>query len=67
MSGQGVSKQQDGLYTGYFLMNEKHGHAIYQWDDGSKYEGDWANDKREGSGIFTSKEGSVYEGEWNND
>jgi hypothetical protein len=37
------------------------------WEDGSTYQGDWAQDKRHGNGIFKTAEGHKYEGAYVND
>ena len=37
------------------------------YDDGSKYEGDWREDKKEGNGIYQFIKRSKYKGQWKND
>ena len=40
---------------------------IYEYDDGSKYQGDLNNGKKHGEGILISPEGDRYEGQFEND
>ena len=36
-------------------------------EDGSSYEGGWADDRREGQGIWKSSDGELYDGHWHSD
>jgi len=49
------------------ITNERHGKGIQTWNDGSVYEGYWANNKANGRGRLIETDGSVYEGHWAND
>ena len=40
---------------------------IYEYTDGSKYQGDLNNGKKHGKGILISPEGDRYEGQFEND
>lgn len=37
------------------------------WDDGSKYDGDWKDDVRHGKGVFEYTNGDKYDGDWADD
>ena len=43
-----------------------HGHGIYFWKDGRKYEGEYEEDKKHGFGVYTWADGRRYEGYWAN-
>jgi stage V sporulation protein K len=48
-------------------MNDKeHGKGISYYNEGDKYEGDWADGKITGAGTFYYKDGDKYEGEFLN-
>lgn len=56
------------LYTG--LLDErklKQGFGVIQWNDNSKYEGEWVDDRATGVGRLKHVEGDEYNGEWLND
>ena len=40
----------------------KHGHGVYKWKDGAKYEGQWRLNKANGFGKFFHVDGDIYEG-----
>ncbi len=42
-----------------------HGMGIYTWQDGRKYEGEYADDKKHGYGVYNWVDGRVYRGYWN--
>lgn len=42
----------------------KHGHGVFTWANGNKYDGEWAFNKQHDFGIFTWANGSRYEGEY---
>jgi hypothetical protein len=52
------------LYTGDWYENNKEGHGIYFYKDGSCYDGSWKNSKRDGKGLMIYANGDVYEGSW---
>nr|XP_005304751.1 radial spoke head 10 homolog B2 isoform X4 [Chrysemys picta bellii] len=77
--GEGVAYFQGGnIYRGMFSEGLMHGHGIYTWADGVKYEGtiyynregtswyegDWVNNIKDGWGIRCYKSGNIYEGQW---
>jgi len=41
--------------------------GTYNWDDGTKYVGEWKDDKRDGQGTYTYSSGGKYVGEWKDD
>ena len=41
--------------------------GTWQWDDGSKYEGEWKKDMKHGQGTFTFANGDKYVGEYKDD
>ena len=41
-----------------------HGHGVFNWKDGRKYEGDYVDGKKQGNGLFTWLDGRVYRGQW---
>ena len=45
-------------------MNEIHGHGVYSWPDGRKYEGAWKHEKMDGEGVFTWPDGRKYTGKF---
>ena len=54
------------LILNYFFVNSRfrHGHGVYTWPDGRKYEGEYSNDKKHGFGIYIWADGRRYEGNW---
>ena len=47
--------------------NLRHGLGIQAWQDGSIYQGMWADDKANGKGRLIHADGDIYEGEWKDD
>ncbi len=45
----------------------QNGIGIYEYKDGSVYDGKWKGGKRHGKGIYKYSDGTVYEGEWKDD
>ncbi len=43
------------------------GKGIYQWIDGSYYNGEWKADKMNGKGTYRSVDGVITEGIFEND
>ena len=41
-----------------------HGNGVFVWEDGRKYEGNYADDKKDGIGKFTWPDGRIYDGDW---
>jgi hypothetical protein len=41
--------------------------AIYVYNSGMQYEGEWKDGKKDGEGILTYPDGTKYVGEWKND
>ena len=41
--------------------------GTWQWDDGSKYEGEWKKDKKHGQGTFTFANNDKYVGKYKDD
>jgi hypothetical protein len=55
-----------GKYKGSYKAGKKEGRGRFFWDDGSKYDGQWANDLMDGYGILTLADGTKYVGSWRN-
>ncbi len=55
---------KSGTYTGRLVDGKISGPGILEYDDGSRFEGEWQNGQREGKGTHVSKDGESYEGEW---
>lgn len=52
-------------YAGEWVDDQRHGLGSFFQDDGSRFEGNWANNKREGDGrMVYGADRSVYEGQW---
>ncbi|XP_031691132.1 radial spoke head 10 homolog B isoform X8 [Oncorhynchus kisutch] len=81
LHGEGVAYFQGGhVYKGMFSVGVMHGHGLYTWADGVKYEGtiyynqeatSWyegelVNNNREGWGVRCYPSGNLYEGQWRN-
>jgi hypothetical protein len=59
-------------YIGEYRNDRKHGKGIQTYEDGTIYEGDWANGKRNGHGILSrvlcsQERQRIYTGLWKND
>ena len=59
----------DGYHWGTYVGpsgtdGKRHSYGIMQYDDGSRYEGEWANDWKHGDGKWYFTTGSVYAGTW---
>ena len=50
-------------YEGEFKDCNMHGHGVYTWANGDKYDGEWKEGYR-GRGIKTYTNGNKYDGEW---
>uniref|UniRef100_K3WS49 MORN repeat-containing protein 3 n=1 Tax=Globisporangium ultimum (strain ATCC 200006 / CBS 805.95 / DAOM BR144) TaxID=431595 RepID=K3WS49_GLOUD len=52
-------------FAGDWQRDQRHGLGTFFHEDGSRYEGFWANNKREGDGrMLYGSDRSVYEGQW---
>jgi len=59
----------DGYHWGTYvgptgIDGKRRSYGTMQYDDGSRYEGEWANDWKHGEGKWYFATGSVYKGEW---
>ena len=55
-------------YYGLWHANKMEGHGVYNWPDGSRYEGDFVNDLKQGcDSKYFWPDGCTYEGEYMND
>lgn len=41
-----------------------HERGVFEWKDGSRYEGEYQHDKKEGYGVFEWPNKKKYEGMW---
>ncbi|MCP4700388.1 MAG: tetratricopeptide repeat protein, partial [Gammaproteobacteria bacterium] len=57
--GQGKAGIEN-IYEGGFHNGLMHGHGIYTWEDGSRYEGEFTNDKIQGFDIPESQDGWAW-------
>lgn len=46
------------------MNDKKHGHGVFIWPDGRKYDGEWKDGNQDGEGMFHSKDGVVKKGVW---
>jgi len=51
------------FYIGEFTNGERHGHGVFHYASGAKYEGQWKHNMKHGNGKFTFKNGYVFSGE----
>jgi len=49
---------------GYYLKDKMHGHGVYMWPDGRKYNGEYKNNLKHGNGVWTWPDGVMLEGQW---
>lgn len=49
-------------YIGDWSYGMKNGHGIFNWADGSVYEGDFKDDQFHGKGEYTRADGKHYKG-----
>ena len=52
-------------YTGEFKDNHYHGHGVYRWADGKKYEGGFFASSKHGFGTFYYETGTSRKQLWN--
>jgi len=51
-------------FSGEYYLDKKHGHGLYTWSDGRRYDGMWQNGKQHGEGKYTLADGTVKLGVW---
>jgi len=52
-------------YEGYYLKDKMHGHGVYMWPDGRKYNGEYKNNLKHGQvhkGFGFRVDGCTYDG-----
>ena len=59
-------------YVGEYKHDKKHGKGIQSYENGTIYEGDWANGQRNGHGVLSralcgTERQRIYSGLWKND
>jgi len=55
-------------YDGEWKNKSAHGYGVMKWQNGDRYEGDWAEGLRHGKGKYISKStGGKYDGEYSTD
>ncbi|KAJ3383226.1 hypothetical protein HDU92_004297 [Lobulomyces angularis] len=59
-----VSSKLRKVYAGDWKDDQRFGHGVYFYKDGTVYEGEWEKNMREGWGRISYADGSKYEGEW---
>lgn len=52
--------------SGEYCMDKKHGHGVYTWADGRRYDGMWENGKQHGEGVYYDAAGKARKGIWVN-
>ena len=57
---------ENGKYTGERVNGKRSGTGTYTWNDGSVYEGEFANDQINGEGKLTIPGKGTYDGEFVN-
>ena len=57
----------NGLYKGSLKDGERYGFGIFEYYDGSYFEGYWIDDMANGTGKMVFKDGEVYEGDYKDD
>lgn len=64
----GVAVYPTGTYSGEMNRSyQPHGHGIFKGNDGSYYDGNWADGRRSHFGCGITAEGKVKAGEWRAD
>jgi hypothetical protein len=48
------------------VKDERTGHGVYYYVDGSRYEGNWVDENKEGHGVMYDADANRYEGYWVN-
>jgi hypothetical protein len=64
VSPNGVPWKYEGHYVTAGGEYFRHGFGVCFWDNGDRYEGQWANDKTNGCGVYTQGDGARYDGEF---
>jgi hypothetical protein len=63
-TGYGIFHFPDGIYTGYVVLDKRHGRGVLENTDYT-YDGEWFEDRKDGFGVCTYKQnGDKYTGEW---
>ena len=52
------------MYDGEWKDNTKHGHGVFAWANGNKYEGPYVNDRQHGEGKVIRQDGTIDRGVW---
>ena len=63
----GIRLDSAAIYSGDFGGNMANGHGCCVTQDGTYYEGQWANDRRQGFGFAISPTTHLRVGQWNGD
>jgi hypothetical protein len=61
--GEGTEYLEQGIYTGSFLNDQKHGKGKLVYTNGAVYEGDWVKGQILGFGNYENRE-YTYSGSW---
>lgn len=66
--GYGTYYHKRGLTThrGKWASDLQHGPGVEEWDNGSKYSGEFCLGKKQGHGVYFWPDSSRYDGEWKN-
>lgn len=56
LEGMGYLKNSKGLYKGQFKQGQKDGYGIFEYPDGTAYDGPWEKDQRNGVGQWFDPE-----------
>ena len=59
-------RRLEQVYTGTMRRGRRHGHGIYSWPNGDRYEGGFVEGERQGNGVFVFASGDRYEGDFEN-
>lgn len=71
--GEEIWSIDNSRYVGEYYRGKKQGLGIYQWSDGSRYEGEWFDNLLHGyvkyiyliaKGLFYFNDGKTYIGQW---
>ena len=61
MEGHGVYywTDEECRYEGDWVNDNREGHGIEYYADGSRFNGNWVNDEKEGRGVLYNKGGTL--------
>ena len=62
--GNGKEEFYDGSFFEGYYLNGKKKYGIFEWKDGSKYQGDFENDLFNGKGLYIWSNNKKYDGNW---